>query len=186
MLISLSGRKQSGKSTLAKYLQTHHKFMELSWAEPLKEIIGRKLLGLTFEQVYGSNRDKETVDPFWGKSPRELLQIIGTECFRKQVDPDFWVKIGSKRVQQIRQDEFPQEARLVFSDTRFPNEVRAVESLMGINIRVVREDLPATDEHESETALDDYPFKEIISAKSGQIDSLKLQLDLILSRYGLK
>src|SRR5262245_32458617 len=138
MLISFSGKKQSGKSTLTKYLQTQYRFQELSWAEPLKEIIGRKLLGLTFEQVYGSSRDKETVDPFWGKSPRELLQLIGTECFRKQIDPDFWVKIGEKKIHQIRRDEFPQEAKLVFSDTRFPNEVMAIERLMGINIRVIR------------------------------------------------
>lgn len=191
MLLGLSGRKQSGKSTLAKYLWQKHDFHEMSWAEPLKEIIGRQLLGLTREQVYGSSKDKETVDAFWGKSPRHLLQVIGTDCFRKQVDPDFWVKICLRNIDELHRNQFARaatrpEKSVVFSDCRFPNELKAIESRGGVNIRVVREDWGVVDNHESETALDDYPFTEIITAKSGDVESLKLQLDLILSRYNYK
>jgi dephospho-CoA kinase len=37
ILIGLTGKKQSGKSTVADYLVQHFQFTELSFAKPLKE-----------------------------------------------------------------------------------------------------------------------------------------------------
>lgn len=180
LLVGLSGKKQSGKSTLARYLEEKHAFFEYGWADPLKQIIGMDLMGLTADQVYGSNKDKETVDPFWNKSPRHLLQIIGTECFRKQVDPDFWVKVGVRQFNNFR------DRNIVVPDCRFPNEIEAIQKEGGIVIRVVREDWTVKDEHESETALDSYDFEHIVTAKTGEIDSLQLQVELILSKYAIQ
>lgn len=179
LLVGLSGKKQSGKSTLAKYLEEKHAFFEYGWADPLKQIIGMDLMGLTVDQVYGSNKDKETIDAFWGKSPRQLLQIIGTECFRKQVDPDFWVKVGVRQFTNFR------DRNIVVPDCRFPNEIEAIKNEGGIVIRVVREDWTVKDEHESETALDNYDFEHIVTAKTGEIESLQLQTELILSKYAI-
>lgn len=180
LLVGLSGKKQSGKSTIARYLGEKHAFFEYGWADPLKQVIGIELMGLTVDQVYGSNKDKETVDTFWGKSPRHLLQIIGTECFRKQVDPDFWVKVGIKHFTTFK------DRNIVIPDCRFPNEVEAIKKLGGVVIRVVREDWTVKDEHESETALDNYNFEHVVTAKTGELESLQLQTELILSNYAIQ
>ena len=175
MIIGLSGKKQSGKSTVTNFL-TRRGFMEVSWAAPLKKKIGMELLGLTHEQVYGTEEDKEAVDDFWGRSPRELLQIIGTECFRNLVHPDFWVKLG---VKEIRAQTFLKR-NVVVSDCRFPNEIEAVKKLGGSSVRIIREGQSSTDRHPSETALDRYDFDYIITAKSGDLDGLKMRMDQIL------
>ena len=127
MIIGLAGKKQNGKSTVADYLTVDHKFVEVSWAGPLKQIIGMGLLGLKEHQVYGTLEDKETVDEFWGKSPRELLQIIGTDCFRNLVDPEFWVKVGIRDINLMTNSGFD----VVVSDCRFPNEIEAIKNLGG-------------------------------------------------------
>jgi len=179
MIIGLCGKKQSGKSTLAAYLVKTHDFAELSWASPLKDLIGIKLLGLTKDQVYGSEVQKETIDPFWGKSPRQLLQIIGTDCFREKVDPDFWVKIGRRTIEDF---SFNKGYNVVVSDCRFPNELDTIKSLQdGYVVQVTRSDRPSLDMHASETALDNYTGYDLtIDAKSGEIDKLKYQIDAFI------
>jgi hypothetical protein len=163
VLIGLSGKKQNGKTTLADYLIIEKGFAEVSWAAPLKNIIGMELLGLKYHQIYGTEAEKEATDEFWGKSPRRLLQIIGTDCFRNLVHPDFWVKIGEREIQRL----LDEGKNVVVSDCRFPNEIQAVRKLGGSSVRVVRlEHVAEVDEHPSETALDTYPFDYVIEAKN--------------------
>lgn len=171
MILGLSGKKRSGKSTVASFLCSEFGFKEISWAYPLKEIIGNKLLGLTHDQMYGEEEIKEAVDPFWGKSPRDLLQIIGTDCFRKQVHPEFWVKLGIREIEK----QLKSYRNIVVSDCRFPNEMRAIEKLGGHPVRITREGQINNDSHPSEIALDTYSFPYEIVAKSGDIEGLELR-----------
>lgn len=99
ILIGLVAPKQSGKDTIADYLCMKYSFKKYNFADPLKEGIG-KIFGFTNEQLYGD--DKEVIDPFWGVSPREVLQKVGTELFQyelprvmdefKDMGRTFWVK----------------------------------------------------------------------------------------------
>ena len=50
-----------------------------NFADPLKNAIG-EIFGFSYEQLHG--KEKEIVDPFWGVTPRELFQKIGTELFQ--------------------------------------------------------------------------------------------------------
>jgi hypothetical protein len=178
LLFGLSGKKQSGKSTVAIYLKEKYNFLEVSWADPLKQIVGKKLLGLTEFQVNGPMEKKEAIDPFWGKSPRELLQIIGTDCFRDQVHPDFWVKIGMRKIQQHLEDGYS----VVVTDCRFPNELSAIKNLAGHSVRISRPDQVNKDRHPSELALDSFEHDYNISAESGDIDGLKFQIKQVLEK----
>ena len=170
MLISLSGKKQSGKSTITNDL-CQAGWIEVSWAEPLKENIGAGLFGLSREQLYGSEQDKERVDPRWGMSARYILQLVGTDMFRKQICDDFWVKLGKRRI-----EHFLTVGSVVVSDTRFPNELEAVQSLGGHTVNVVRIGQINVDPHPSETALDTATFDHIISAESGALTDLIEQM----------
>jgi hypothetical protein len=176
-IIGLSGKKQSGKSTLAVHLMDKHRFIEASWAYPLKVSIGQNLLGLSYNQLFGTEEDKETIDKFWGKSPRELLQIIGTDCFRNLVDPDFWVKVGIRYIEDLQARGIED---IVISDCRFPNEMDAIKELGGISVRVEREGYYTGDYHPSETSLDNYEHDYTVLAGTGDIEGLKLRIDQIV------
>ena len=75
MIISLSGKKRAGKSITASHLVSKG-WVEVSWAYPLKEIIGRELFGLSTNQMYGTAKDKESLIEEWGMSARQILQIV--------------------------------------------------------------------------------------------------------------
>lgn len=97
-------------------------------------------------------------------SIRDVLQILGTDLLRKGFNNNIHVAatLGS-----IKKDE-----KVIITDTRFENELKAVEDKQGITIRINRkpwinvdEYEVATDkkvervvEHESETALDNAEF----------------------------
>ena len=103
ILIGLVAPKQSGKDTIGDYLCNNYDFKKYNFADPLKEGM-RKIFGFTDEQLYGNK--KEVVDPFWGVSPREVLQKMGTEIFQYEVPKNipelgdvgrsFWVKCFEK------------------------------------------------------------------------------------------
>ena len=84
MIVGLIGKKGHGKDTFADYLVQHYDFVKLSFAEPLKKVC-KELFLLTDEQLYDP-MEKEKVDERWGKSPRQLMQIIGTDILRRYYD----------------------------------------------------------------------------------------------------
>jgi hypothetical protein len=154
--IAFSGKKEAGKTTavndLAKRLiADDRKVNRVDFADELKNII-RTCFGATEEQLYGSNADKET-KLTCGKTARQLMQIIGTDCFRA-LDPDCWCRvlplsdINAKAVRQMR-------GYFLCGDVRFPNEVKFIQDHYGGKvIRLTR--CLVLYGHESETALDDY------------------------------
>lgn len=172
MLIGLSGKKQSGKSTVTSYLCEVFDFHEISWAYPLKEIIGKELFGLDDEVLYGDSPKREEIIPEWGRSGRDILQVVGTDLFRNHFDPDFWIKVGLRRITELTD----RGRHVVVSDCRFPNEVDAIKDLGGIACRIVRIDQESNDTHLSETALDDYRgWDHALCAPSGDLVRLKNQ-----------
>lgn len=177
MIIGLSGKKQSGKSSSALYLKNALQFTEVSWASPLKDIIGKEVFGLTKEQMYGTEAAKEAIVPKWGKSARQLLQEVGTDCFRKIIHPDFWVIVGMDKIAE----QTSMGNDVVVSDCRFPNEMEAIKKLDGITVRVERIGQISTDQHPSEVALDYYKHDYAICAKDGDLTTLYRQLDQIVN-----
>ena len=118
-------------------------------------------------------------------TPRLLLQLIGTECGRQILHPNIWcnslmseyVKTyppkekGNMKVAVMPRKEYP---NWIITDIRFENELKAVKDKKGITIRVNRSfkhkvesaggkfslghDVTPSNEHESETALDNAEF----------------------------
>jgi hypothetical protein len=118
-VIGICGPAGSGKSTVAQYLIEKYGAVRYGFATPLKEMV-KRALDFTDEQVYGTQEQKETVDPRYGKSPRWFLQRIGTEGCRATFGEDFWTK-------QTMDMIYRQNPRLaVIDDMRFVNEANAV------------------------------------------------------------
>jgi len=124
-----------------------------SFADPLKQDICINMFGLTYEQCYGTDEQKnEPTDIFYdGKylSGRDIMQLVGTDFFRA-VKSNIWPEAT---VRKILKDQ-PYIA--LITDCRFPNEVDAIKNNNGIVIRLTRElpKNPGEIEHKSETALD--------------------------------
>lgn len=155
-IIALSGRKQSGKSTGAEYIEEVIKKLPVvlsykiySFADPLKKDICMDILGLTYDQCYGSDEDKNTMTSLvWENeqlTARRAMEVIGTDIFRKLMN-NVWVEATMRKIQR----EEPDIA--IIPDCRFPNEVDTILKYSGHVIRLTLD--PFHSESHSETALD--------------------------------
>lgn len=141
LLIGLVGKKQSGKDTMADYMITysnehyHHDFIKISFAQPLKTIV-KELFSLQEEQLHDSNK-KETVIPQWNKTPRQLLQWLGTDILKKYVGDDIFIIHLENRIKQER--ERNPGIGIIVTDVRFENEAALIRRLNGTLIRVQEE-----------------------------------------------
>lgn len=87
-------------------------------------------------------------------SIRDLLQKFGTNICRKLIDPDIWLKINKKRIEELTGD-------IVICDLRFPNERQMVRDIGGTLIKVKRP-IINNDSHESENQIGDDSEYDII------------------------
>jgi hypothetical protein len=185
MLIGLYGKARSGKDSVFSYLKEKYLPTEkcvmipMYFAHPLKETIGRNLLGLSGKQLYGD--EKEIVDPRYGKTPRWLLQYLGTEVFRG-IKESFWT---DKLIREYKQYESSSVPVFCFiPDVRFRNEFQAVKDAGGQVWKIVRLGHHGAsggiEGHASENDLDGMPdseFDAVLTAESGQLGFLHTQAD---------
>lgn len=112
-MIGLTGQKGVGKSMVASYLEEHHDFVRLAFADSLKEA-AKIIFQLNDHHVYTREGKQEHL-PRWDRTPRDILQLLGTEVGR-QIDEDVWVKSVGAKIEDIPHD------RIVVEDVRFQNE----------------------------------------------------------------
>lgn len=159
-IIGLMGAAGSGKSTAAKYLAEKFQGKRYSLADPLKEIAMRTF-GFSREQCYGTQAQKETVDPRYGFSPRWLLQRLGTEGCRAVLGESVWTDALLRRI------AFEKPALAIVEDVRFINEAVAIRAAGGVVWRLaVQGQSHSNDDgsHASEREWMDAPFDDLILA----------------------
>lgn len=155
VLVGLCGPARVGKSTVASFLVREFGYIPLKFAGPLKDMLA--VLGLDEEQLEGGDKESPCA---WlgGRTPRYAMQTLGTEWGRELMHEDLWVHVWRRRAMR----HLGEGHRLVVDDIRFPNELRAIQSLGGIAYRVVRSGhTPPASEHASEHALDGIDLPEI-------------------------
>lgn len=151
-IIAFAGRKQSGKTTCSEYVMGCCSGLQTkiyNFADPLKQDICINILGLSHEQCYGSDLDKNTLTHIkWQDkylTAREVMQVVGTDIFRNMYY-NVWV---NATINKIMRDGVE---LAIIADCRFPNEVESIKSAGGIVIKLNRN--PYNSDHASETALD--------------------------------
>lgn len=104
---------------------------------------------------------------------REVLQFVGTELFRNQIDPDVW--LNSIFLQPWKENDI-----VIIADARFPNEA-AVGRQNGLLINVQRDTGLISDGHKSENALADYSDYHHAVINNGTASDLHKKLIVILN-----
>lgn len=143
MLIGITGLIGSGKDTIANHLVECFEYERYSWATPLKDIASI-LFGWDRDMLEGATPEqrsqREIKDEWWSSrlnkdwSPRYALQIMGTEVMRNALHTDIWVLAGMHRIAGKK--------NVVISDTRFPNEIKAIREMGGVIWNVQRGPMP--------------------------------------------
>jgi hypothetical protein len=167
-----------------------------SFADILKESV-IKIFGLSYESAYGTDEQKNiktkfTWNNFWEflsddtksmvtdksetLSCRHILQIVGTDIFRR-IYGNIWVEAC---LNKIRED-CPELA--IIYDCRFINEVEGIENSGGKVLRLLRSPFSGQDEHESEKALDDYKFENILDNRSMNIQEQNKAINELLKKW---
>ena len=146
MLIGVCGLEGSGKDTIGDYLVKNYGFVNIRFADLLKDIVSiifgwkRELLeGATIE----SREFREKKDEWWTKklgmyiSPRIILQKVGTELFRNNFHKDIWRIIVERKIENYINDS----KNIVITDCRFMNEIEMIKQYKG-TVLFVKRNLP--------------------------------------------
>lgn len=152
MIIGISGKMGTGKTTLARHLAKMLGCDVMSFADTLRQEVKEH-----FGVPMGTMTDQEAKASmmiqvgFKSMLLRELLQWWGAE--RRRVDPDYWVK-------QLMANADEQSITLV-DDVRYHNEAEAIQKAGGHLVRLdpyTGWKTTAGADHISETNLDDYGY----------------------------
>ena len=157
-IIAFAGTKQSGKTTCSEAVAAYfngsfepfNSSKIYNFADPLKKDVCMNILGLTYEQCYGSDEDKnQLTNNYWQGvqlTAREVMQFVGTDIFRKMKN-NVW---ADATITKIRAEK---SKLAIIADCRFPNEVEAVKRAGGFVIKLNRN--THNSDHASEIALDE-------------------------------
>jgi hypothetical protein len=174
MLIGIAGPKRSGKTTLAEGLCKVFSLEHHSFAGPIRAFVAN-ILGYTLEGL--ELRKEEPVVWLDGKTPRQLMQTVGTEWGRVTVHDDLWVRSLLARV--------PAEGAVI-SDVRFPNEAEAILAAGGIVIQLSRPGTGEGDGHASEVPLPASCVTQAWKNNSTEHDLIASGAFFVAKHYGIE
>ena len=148
-IIGLVGKKESGKTTLAqminKWIPKNANCYFLQFAGILKTMILKAKIC-----------DEEELYFHKTAFPREMMQKIGTNIIREQIDKNFFCKKMIKELLELAKRDHPfcENTVVIIDDIRFENEAALIKDVGGVLFRIVRPNWGDPDEHRSETEMD--------------------------------
>lgn len=173
-LIGLHGKAGSGKDSSVDHLFCK----KLAFAKDLKDA-AKVLFEFTDDQLY-DNKEKEKMDVRYGKSPREILQLLGTEFCRGVIDQKFHINKMRRKLEELKNtDEL-----VIICDVRFLDELELIKEYGGAVIYIKRTGIvggttTTQSGHVSEKKLDDSLFDHVV-VNDGTIDDLQRKIDKII------
>lgn len=182
-IIGLTGKKDAGKSTAAKYLRERHGYAGSAITEPMDEMLAPLLrrMGVPDDEILprlnGPMKDL-AIPGFDWLTGRKLKQAVGRE-FRDAISRPQADGTSSRTFFLVLDDAAnAHHPHHVNESVRYPFEGAHIQSRGGVVWRIVDPDHVSDDDHESER--DDVPADvEIINRKEGT-DALFAQIDALI------
>lgn len=175
MLIGLSGKMGSGKTTLTNHLvKMFGKDRNITLEKVAKDLYEIQ------DYIY-----KKCQLTLKGEKDRPLLIAVGE--WGRDIKPSLWTDLCFDRVRSLM--AFDPDGIIIIDDIRYPEEAKALEDAGGILIRIEGTQRgpninPEFSNRGSEIALDNFPFKHRVSNLGTQEESLA-QLEEILKQYNI-
>lgn len=175
MIVGICGAAGAGKDTIAAWLASNHGFRRIAFADPLYEML-EVFTGLPEERLRDRDQKEAAID--WiGRSPRQLLQSLGTEWGRRHVADDVWIRLA---LQRARQSLF-----VAIPDVRFDNEAVAIKEAGGFIWNVVRPGVtcldPSTARHSSERGIAPHLIDDVV-LNDGDVQRLCGRVDAAVAK----
>ena len=172
-LIGLNGPAGAGKDLAASMVPGGHR---IAFADPLYAGLAA-MLDIP-EGLLRARSTKEVPLVDFNRSPRELLQTLGTDWGRKLVAPDIWLRVAFWRWERAAAAG---HSVIVVPDVRFENEARQIRSEGGEVWMIHRPGVEPVAAHESEAGL---PLRMIdrLVVNDGTVDQLRERVEATFSR----
>ena len=134
--------------------------------------------GLREAWYYESHpEEKEIVLPKLGMSPREIWIKFGTDAGRDKAYRDTWVDYLLESTARHGKVDV-----LLIADLRFPNEFDRVKELGGYCIKIIRPDLPPSNDVADTALNNETRWDFLIPAPSGELEFLTRNINDYVSR----
>ena len=184
MIIGITGKRLSGKDTVANYMVEHKGYEHLYFSKVMKEAIAA-LFDIRVQDVDNFKGDRgnfkeariaikmndvEIKEFGWV----EFLQRFGTDMGRKVLGEDLWLDLVDEAIEDFDQN-------YIVKDVRFVNEAQWILDQGGKIIELRRDVIDyANDNHESENGLPE-DMAEYVIANTSTIESLYKDVDAVLA-----
>jgi hypothetical protein len=113
------------------------------------------------------------------KTPRILLQFVGTDILRGIVDTDYHVNVVKNKIDLDEEDNI-----YVITDARFENERLKIKEWGGLTVLVDRKTVDrevGLSNHASENSLGEHADYDFIIDNSGSLEDLPKEVDNLVS-----
>lgn len=168
LVLGITGLKGSGKDTAAAALLETGEFVNIKFADALKDML-RSLLRMSYndatvERLIEGDLKETPCRALDMKTPRYAMQTLGTEWGRNLISDSLWVDTTLTRIRAAKK-------HVVVTDMRFQNEFEALKAIGAKTVRVER-GIVNTDLHPSETYIQEMPVK-LVLHNNGTIEQLR-------------
>ena len=191
-IIGITGKAGSGKDTVANYFIDSKNYIKLTFGGAVKDIV-QIITGWSRDMIEGqtveSRELRETVvHQNYNMNCRQLMQFVGTDLFRNNLDQNVWINIVNDKVKKLILDinsgtqTLKHVKGIIISDVRFDNEAQFIKSIGGTIVKINRNVAIESSNHQSERGISiatDYVIE-----NNTTIDDLYNQIDYII--YDMK
>lgn len=181
-VLGLLGNAGHGKSSLAKRLVESYDARIISMAGPLKRC-SKAVMKFSDDQLYGTQEQKERVDPRYGFSARTFLRLLGTEGLRDHYWPTVHIDAFYK---ELERDDAASNHDVwhICDDVRFVNETEFLgaptplvpRDMHSAVIKIVCTDAPTIETKHASEQIDLIPPEHIaatvVSSRAQGMDHL--------------
>lgn len=198
LIIGVNGVAGAGKDTISNMVkfsleQDHNlKVQCFAFADNLKKAASI-IFNVPIDDFFDRNRKEQQI-PYWGMSPRQMAQQLGTEACRKGIRDDIWIKSLESSIIHSAVDiafitdvRFDNEAQFVMNFGAGMTEGCHLTSCSGIVVNIFRNDqvLIKDSAHASENGIDKkYVTHEIENITGNAFHAAAQLQSIILKRIG--